>query len=172
MAEAFLGEIRMMAFSFPPKNWVLCNGQTMPINQNQALFSLLGITYGGNGQTTFALPDLRGRVPLHFGGADYALGIRGGTEIVTVTSAQLPAHNHALNVAVPTGNSNNIGGGNKMLAADPAAIYGPGVGNTPVQLNGGTIDFAGSGQPHENRQPFTVVNFCICTAGIFPSRSN
>lgn len=172
MAEAFLGEIRMMAFSFPPRDWAMCNGQTMPINQNQALFSLLGTNYGGNGQTTFALPDLRGRVPLHFGNVDNPIGTPGGTERVTVTSAQMPAHSHALNAAGPTGNSNNIGGGNKMLAADPAAIYAPGLGSSPVQLNGGTIDFAGSGQPHENRQPFTVVNFCISTAGIYPSRSN
>lgn len=171
MSEAFLGEIRIMAFTYPPRGWASCNGQILPINQNQALYALLGTTYGGNGQTNFALPDLRGRVPILYD--DYhPQGSAGGAESHVITQAEMPPHNHGVNVTAATGTTNNIASGTKVLAADPAAIYAPGLGNAPVQLAGSTIASFGGSQPHTNLQPFTVLNFCICLAsGIYPSQN-
>lgn len=160
-----LGEIGMVAFGFAPRGWALCNGQFLPINQNQALFALLGTTYGGNGQTTFALPDLRDRVPIHVSAAD-GLGTRAGTAAHTVTISELPAHTHALNAtplnattAVPTAG---------VLAAT-SGLYGPVAGLTT--LHPATVGAVGASQAHENRQPFLSVNFVIALQGIFPSQN-
>jgi microcystin-dependent protein len=167
MAEPFLSEIRIMSFGFAPKGWAQCNGQFLPINQNQALFALLGTTYGGNGQTTFALPDLRGRTPIHTGGQIGAvLGQRGGEAAHTVTISEMPAHTH-----IAQGSNNNgdnvIPTGNVFGVV--AGLYGPPAALT--SLAPASITNVGGSQPHENRQPFLTLNFCIALQGIFPSQN-
>lgn len=165
MAEPFLSEIRLMSFVFPPKGWALCNGQFLPINQNQALFALLGTTFGGNGQTNFALPDLRGRVPIHQG-AGFVLGEQGGQEAHTLTTSELPTHLHQLSasasnadVVLPTGN----------VLAQSSQLYGAATGLT--SLDPSTVAPVGGSQPHENRQPYLTLSFCIALQGIFPSQN-
>lgn len=169
MADPFLSEIRMMSFSFPPKGWALCNGQTLPINQNQALFSLLSTTYGGNGTTTFQLPNLQGRVPTHMG--LQVLGVSGGEQAHTLSVAELPTHLHSLmgtnNNATQAGatpNNTTMGyaragnqmyGGPQSLVAMSAAIAGS----------------VGGSQAHLNMQPFLTINFCIALQGVFPSQN-
>jgi microcystin-dependent protein len=165
VSEPFLSEIKIMSFNFAPRGWAFCNGQTLPINQNQALFSLLGTVYGGNGQTTFMLPNLQGRVPLHMG-AGYTLGEVMGQEAHTVTQQELPAHAHFANVV--NANSNVIAPANNYLGAS-SNLYQPAPANT--NLAPSTISNVGGSQPHENRQPYTVLNFCIALVGIFPSRN-
>jgi microcystin-dependent protein len=167
MAEPFLSEIRIMSFQFAPKGWALCNGQLLPINQNQALFSLLGTTFGGNGQTNFALPDLRGRAPIH-AGSGHTLGERAGEPAHTLSIAELPQHTH-----LAQGTSNNgtaatpAPAGSAGYAQSPTSIYGAAA--TPVAMSPSTSGNTGGGQPHENRQPSLVLNFCIALQGIFPS---
>ncbi len=165
MAEPFISEIRMMSFMFPPKGWALCNGQLLPINQNQALFSLLGTTYGGDGRVNFALPDLRGRVPLHFGNG-FSLGQTGGAAATTLNMSQLPTHIHpvnandgAANIAIP--------GPTTYLAGQSANPYGKG----PATLPGPILSNQGGSQPHTNMQPYLTISFCIALQGIFPSPS-
>ena len=166
MGTPYMSEIRLFTFNFPPKGWALCNGQFLPINQNQALFSLLGTTYGGNGQTTFALPDLRARVPLGFGdGLGHPLGQTDGENAHTVTLAELPQHNHLVNVSAVTGTTDWPTG--NYLAAAANAYGDPLVSSVAVPTVGST----GGSQPHENRQPFLVLNFCIALQGVFPSRN-
>ena len=162
MAEPFLSEIRIMSFGFPPKGWALCNGQLLPINQNQALFSLLGTTYGGNGQTTFALPDLRGRVAIHEGNG-HTLGERAGSEAVTITTQMLPTHSHT--VKAFNDNASATPAGNFFAAANNA--YQPAPPNTNLAAN--SVSNTGGSQAHINQQPFTVLSFCICLSGYFPS---
>jgi microcystin-dependent protein len=164
MAEPFLSEIRIMSFNFAPKGWALCNGQFLPINQNQALFALLGTTYGGNGQTTFALPDLRGSVPMHVG-SGHTLGERAGQENHTIVQQELPAHNH--HVAVVNSNANSGPTGNFFAAAN--ALYQPAPANT--NLAPSTISNVGGSQPHLNQQPYLTLTFAIALQGIFPSQS-
>jgi microcystin-dependent protein len=163
MSEPFLGELKLMSFNFPPKGWAMCNGQVMPINQNQALFSLLGTMYGGNGQTTFALPDLRGRVPIHVAGG-FTQGQAAGQEAHTLSSQEMPAHTHTVSASSSAGN-----------AADPAALAqfsnGYASPGNLTTLQPPTILNVGGGQPHENRQPYLVLNWCIALIGIFPSRN-
>jgi microcystin-dependent protein len=170
MATPFLGEIRMVGFGFAPKGWAMCNGQSMPINQNQALFSLLGTTFGGNGQTTFLLPDLRGRVPLEPGTKGntptYGYGQVGGQEMHTLTIGEMPAHTHTAlasssGPAAPSP-SNNFwaNGGQQLYVGSP---------NTAMAAN--AIANNGGGQAHENRSPYLVINFIIALTGIFPTRS-
>ena len=163
MAEPFLSEIRIMSFQFAPKGWALCNGQFLPINQNQALFSLLGTTFGGNGQTTFALPDLRGRVPIHVG-SGFTLGQAGGEQAHTVSTAEMPQHTHFLNGSSTPAESNNPSSG--YLAAQ-SNTYTP--ATDLVSLAPGTISNVGGSQPHQNMQPFLTLSFCIALQGIFPS---
>src|SRR5689334_10732904 len=165
MSEPFLSEIKIVSFNFPPKGWALCNGQFLPINQNQALFALLGTTYGGNGQTTFALPNLRGRVPIHMGNG-HTLGEAAGSTSVTVNIQQLPTHLHGLNatetagaVALPT--NNFLGKVNSM--------YGPATSLTT--MNPGSVTSVGGSQPHNNMMPYLVLNFIIALQGIFPSQN-
>jgi microcystin-dependent protein len=166
MGTPFLGEIKITAFNFPPKGWAQCNGQLLPINQNQALFSILGTTYGGNGQTNFALPDFRGRIPIHMG-SDFTLGQRGGQETHTLIMSEMPAHTHQL-VATKTGAGVAVLNGN-MLAQASGGIYGnPG---SPTTLLPATISNYGGSQPHENRQPYLVLQVIIALQGIFPSRN-
>lgn len=164
MAEPFLSEIRIFSFNFAPKGWALCNGQLLPINQNQALFSLLGTTYGGNGQTTFALPDLRGRVPQHLGDG-FTLGQRSGEEHHTVTISELPTHQHLLQGTTVNGTT-PVPGGNVLAAA--ANLYAAPTALTALDPSGVTP--VGGSQPHDNMQPYLVLNFCIALQGIFPAR--
>ncbi len=168
MSEPFLAEIKIFSFNFPPKGWAFCNGQILPINQNQALFSILGTTYGGNGQTTFALPNLQGRVPNHVG-SGFALGQTGGETAHTLITSELPAHNH-----VPVGSSTSPGtsadptGHLWAVAPNSANQYNA---NANTSLNSACVVAAGGNQPHENQAPFLVLNFCIALQGIFPSRN-
>lgn len=166
MAEPYLGEIRLFTFNFAPKSWAFCNGQLLPINQNQALFSLLGTAFGGDGRTTFALPDFRGRLPIHCGDA-YFPGTRGGENTHTLTLAEMPQHNHDVRVSDTYGAA-KYAGGTAFLAGEPGGAYAPSLG-TPVALNPATVADLGGGQPHENRQPFLALNFCIALGGIYPS---
>jgi len=164
MAEPFLSEIRLMSFVFPPKGWALCNGQLLPINQNQALFALLGTTFGGNGQTNFALPDLRGRTPIHVG-SGHTLGERGGEQAHTLSIAELPTHTHVVNASTSNGNTPLPSG--SVLADSPAQLYCP--PSNLVALPSGTVTNTGGSQAHLNMQPFLTLSFCIALQGIFPS---
>ena len=169
LSEPFLGEIRVLSFAFAPRHWALCNGQLLPINQNQALFSLLGTTYGGDGRVNFALPDLRGRVPLHFG-PENSLGTRAGAETVTLTPSQLPAHTHAFQASADVASATDPSGA--TLAKKPrfgADAYAAAAPTTTLAPQ--AIGASGGGQPHANMQPYTVLNFCIALTGIFPSPS-
>ena len=167
MAEPFLSEIRLMSFVFAPKGWALCNGQFLPINQNQALFALLGTTYGGNGQTTFALPDLRGRTPIHMGNW-HTLGERGGSQTSTLTLGQMPAHAHAL-YASNNNATTDTPGINVVMAQASTDMYRN--LTNPVPLNSGSDANTGGSQPHENMQPYLTLSFCIALQGIFPSQT-
>lgn len=165
MTEPFLSEIRIMSFSFPPRGWALCNGQILPIGQNQALFSLLGTTYGGDGRTSFALPDLQGRTPIHVGSGN-ALGQRGGEQAHTLNMNEMPNHTH-LAYGTSAAGSTPEPAGNYLASTDN--FYGPLEAATP--LHGATVSSAGGSQPHNNMQPYLVLSFCIALQGIFPSRS-
>lgn len=172
MGTPFMGELRIITWNFAPKGWAFCNGQFLPINQNQALFSLLGTTYGGNGQTTFALPDFRGRAPIHTG-QGWIQGQAAGQEFHTVTQSEMPAHNHVLNASnqkadqatlvTPPGNAPNI------LAGVTGAQYS--AASSLTTLTPDTVTNAGGSQPHENRQPYLVLNIIIALQGTFPSRN-
>ena len=163
MAEPFLSEIRIMSFAFAPRGWALCNGQLLPINQNQALFSLLGTTFGGDGRVNFALPDLRGRVPIHVG-SGHTLGERGGEQAHTLSIAEIPTHTHVLNGS-PSNATVPVAVGNVLAAANNA--YGP--PNSLVALNASSVANVGGSQAHLNMQPFLTLSFCIALQGIFPS---
>ncbi len=165
MSEPFLGQVMMASFNFAPKGWALCDGQLLPINQNQALFALLGTTFGGNGQTTFALPDLRGRMPLHTGNG-FTLGLHGGEESHTVIAAEMPAHTHP--VTTSSSAADQVSPANNY----PASSARNGFASTPNgTLAPGAVSSAGGSQAHENRSPFLVVNFVIALQGIFPSQN-
>ncbi len=163
MAEPFLSEIRIMSFSFAPQGWAMCNGQFLPINQNQALFSLLGTTYGGNGQTNFALPDLRGRTPIS-SGQGFTLGQAGGETAHTLTISELPQHAHVANASKNDGD-NVIPTDNVFGVV--AGLYGP--PNNLTSMLPATVSNVGGSQAHLNLQPFLTLNFCIALQGIFPS---
>jgi microcystin-dependent protein len=163
MAEPFLAEIRLMSFVYPPKGWALCNGQLLPINQNQALFSLLGTNYGGDGRVNFALPDLRGRMPLHVGNG-HTLGERAGAEAVNLNLSQLPTHAHALNASSAAANTPDPTG--HVLAAASNLYAAP---SNLTSLHPATVTNAGGSQAHLNLHPFLTLSFCIALQGIFPS---
>jgi microcystin-dependent protein len=171
MAEAYLGEIRMFGFNFAPSGWAMCNGQTLPISQNTALFALLGTTYGGNGTSTFALPNLQSSVAIHQGQraglSPYVIGQTGGQENVTLTSPQIPAHAHPVLANAATASGSRPAG--SVLARTTADIYAAAPDGTA--MNAGMIGNTGGSQPHPNIQPYLVVNFCIALQGIFPSRN-
>jgi microcystin-dependent protein len=166
--EPYIGEIRLVAFSFAPRGWAICSGQLLPINQNQALFALLGTTYGGDGRTTFALPDLRGRIPLGAGqppaGSTYPLGAAGGEETVKLTTRQLPGHAHAVHASSAAGTTKN-----------PTTAYPAGGGayaaDKNVRMKAAMIGRTGGGEEHENRPPYLSLNYVIALQGIFPAQS-
>ena len=177
MANPFLGEIKMVAFDYPPKGWAACNGQLLPLAQYQALFSLLGTTYGGDGRTNFALPDLRGRVPLHEG-QGIALGQSGGEAAHTLVTAEIPAHTHILmaRAAPATTSAAGVVPGPTVALAEAVAagttsanVPNFGTGTSDLQFAANAIG-SGGGQPHPNQQPFAALTFCISLTGIFPSR--
>ncbi|GGJ45041.1 phage tail protein [Deinococcus roseus] len=171
MAQPYVGEIRMFAGNFAPAGWAFCNGATLPISENETLFQLIGTTYGGDGEETFNLPDLQGRLPVHMGtgttGTTYTIGENGGVENVTLTTGQIPNHNHAFLVSTGPGNSadptNQVFG----QAGSGADIYYEDA--AVAALSGNSIQPAGGSQPHENMQPFLCISFIISLYGIFPS---
>jgi microcystin-dependent protein len=171
MSDPFIGEIRVMSFNFAPKGWALCNGQLLPINQNQPLFSLFGTTYGGDGRVNFGLPDLRGRAPIYVG-QGFTQGERGGEENHTLIQSEMAAHNHNAVATTTAGDSSNLV--NRLLgqsAPDTFKDYSTTGGGSLVPLRAGTITAAGGSQPHTNMQPYLVLNFCVALQGIFPSRT-
>ena len=173
MAQPYVGEIRMFAGNFAPAGWMFCEGQLLPISENETLFNLIGTTYGGDGQSTFALPDLRGRVPIHMGNVsfgNFTLAQAGGVEGVTLTATQMPAHTHAVQasnavatLATPQGNLTGQAAA-KLYRAAPA-------GTTLVSLNVQSVASTGGNQPHENFQPYLCIDFIISLFGIFPSQN-
>lgn len=169
MAEPFLSEIRIFSFGFAPKGWATCNGQLLPINQNQALFSLLGTTYGGDGRVNFALPNLQGNVPIHTG-QGFTLGNKGGEQAHTVSIAELPTHTHVLDATSAAAVLNtNPGPGAMFATASGDSIYNSFA--NPVALDPRACGNTGGSQAHLNMQPFLVLSFCIALQGIFPSQN-
>lgn len=168
MAEPFLSEIRLMSFSFAPRGWALCNGQLLPINQNQALFALLGTTYGGDGRVNFALPDLRGRTPMHVG-SGHTLGERGGEVSHTLSLPELPTHTHVAQASSATGTSAVPAPTVALAASGNYEAYRAATSLTPLEA--GTVANVGGSQAHQNMQPFLTISFCIALQGIFPSQN-
>lgn len=169
MAQPYVGEIRIFAGNFAPAGWMFCEGQILPISENETLFQLIGTTYGGDGQSTFALPDLRGRLPLHVGaggGGSFVLAETGGAEEVTLTTSQIPAHTHALMASTSAGTQNSPN--NSVTAASPSVtLYAADV--TDSNMSTATVAGHGGSQPHTNVQPYLCVNFILSLFGIFPS---
>jgi microcystin-dependent protein len=163
--DPYIGEIRLFSFDGIPRGWVPCEGQLLPIQQNQALFSLLGTTYGGNGVNNFALPDLRGRVPVHADGTN-PLGTATGAATHTLTTNEIPAHTHAVRASTATASSPNLTGN---VWAQEANAFGPAA--SLAAMSGTAISKAGGSQPHDNMQPYLAVSFYIATQGLYPTRS-
>jgi microcystin-dependent protein len=174
MADPFVAEIRIFPFTFAPKGWAWCDGQLLPLSQNTALFSLLGTTYGGNGKSNFALPDLQGRAPMHPGQGPglslHDLGEAGGSETVTLLQSEIPAHSHALNAQVPPGDT-NLPTATAIARAVGAAPYLPPAGAALVSMAPQALAPAGGDQPHNNMQPYLTFYFCIALQGVFPPRT-
>lgn len=166
MSEPFLAEIRIVGFNFAPRGWAFCDGQILPINQNQSLYSLLGTTYGGDGRTSFALPDLRGRVPIHVSDS-HRQGQKSGEETHTLSAAEMPNHDHVMQAS--TSDAAQGSPTDSVLAKSSTPIYSK--PNNLVNLNPAAIPNVGGGQAHENMMPSIAVNFCIALRGLFPSRN-
>ena len=168
MAEPFISEIRLMSFVFPPRGWALCNGQLLPIASNQALYSLIGTTYGGDGRINFALPDARGRVPLHYGPSK-ALGDHGGEPQHVVSLPELPTHLHVLGASSAQATSNDGSAGKVLAASTGSQLYGPASNLTGMSAQ--VVESVGGSQAHDNMQPYLTLSFCIALQGIYPSRN-
>ena len=169
MSEPFLAEITIVGFNFAPRGYAFCDGQLLPINQNQSLYSLLGTTYGGDGRTTFALPDLRSRVPIHRGndsGSNYALGQKGGEETHTLNANEMPSHTHTIQGSADAATQSDPTGN---VLAKSTQLYRQ--STNLVDMVSGTMSNQGGGQAHDNMQPYLAVNFCIALQGLFPSRN-
>lgn len=172
MSEPFLAEMRIVGFNFAPRGWALCDGQILPISQNQSLYSLLGTTYGGDGRTSFALPDLRGRTPIHVGssgGGTHLLGQKSGEETHTLSTAEMPTHTHEIKANSMDADQANAQSNMLSKSFQPSyASYNP---DKLVSMNNGAITNIGGGQAHDNMQPYLVLNFAIALQGLFPSRN-
>lgn len=168
MGTPFMSEIKIISWNYAPVGWAFCNGQFLPINQNQALFSLLGTQFGGNGQTTFALPDFRGRVPVHVGPSNSSVGVTGGQDVHTVTQNEMPQHIHSAQVQPANASTANPTG--NYLAGIPTFAYRDNL-SALTTLQPASVTSVGGSQPHENRQPYLVLNFIIALQGVFPSRN-
>ncbi|MGI8803071.1 MAG: phage tail protein [Solirubrobacteraceae bacterium] len=168
MSRPFIGEIRLFAGTFAPQGWAFCDGQLLPISENDALFNLIGTTYGGDGQSTFALPDLRGRVPLH-SGSGFTQAQTGGVETVTLTGAQLPVHQHAFQARTAVGAANSPA--NTVYAQGPAEGVQAYTQDNSLLPNPTPIAHVGGNQPHENRQPLVAVSFILSLFGVFPTQN-
>ena len=172
MAQPYVGEIRMFAGNFNPNGWAFCDGQLMPISENETLFQLIGTTYGGDGESTFALPNLQSRIPMHFGtssasGTTYQIAEMAGVEEVTLTLNQIPAHTHPLMASNDSGSQ--LSAGNAVLGAQsPVSIYRPNATPPNVPMNASSVSPAGGSQPHDNMQPFLCINYIISLFGLFP----
>lgn len=173
MAQPYVGEIRMFAGNFPPVGWMFCDGQLLPISENETLFQLIGTTFGGDGESTFALPNLQSRIPIHMGtggGGTYQLAETGGAESITLTTQQIPAHTHPLLVSTDPGLGTNPAGA-VLGALSPVSIYKANIAPPGVAMNASSVTPVGGSQPHENMQPFLAINFIISLFGIFPSQT-
>ncbi len=171
MSEPFLAEVRIVGFNFAPRGWAFCDGQILPINQNQSLYSLLGTTYGGDGRTSFALPDLRGRTPIHVGNSDtggqtHREGQKSGEETHTLSGAEMPQHNHAFQARSAAVSSNDPSG--NLPGTNPGSPYRA---DSNGEMGNQQLANVGGGQAHENMQPYLAINFCIALQGLFPSRN-
>ena len=169
MASPYVGEIRMFGGNFAPAGWMFCDGQLLPISENETLFNLIGTTYGGDGQSNFALPDLRGRLPIHQGNG-FTLAVTGGVETVTLTTSQIPAHTHAA-LASNAGSSDNPAGNFWARTATGKSYATDNAGVGLVNMNAGTVGLTGGSQPHDNMHPFLCVSYIISLFGIFPSQN-
>ena len=175
MADPFVAEIRIFPFNFPPKGWALCNGQLMPISQNTALFALLGTYYGGDGKSTFALPDLRGSAAMHLGQgqglSERSLGETGGSETITLSGSEAPAHSHALRASPDPADLTAPGVTRSLAGSQGGNIYAPASPAPPLtSMSPQALTLAGGGLPHTNMQPYLTLSFCIALQGIFPPR--
>ena len=174
MSDPFLAEIRIFAPNFAPRGWAFCNGQLLPIAQNTALFSIIGTTYGGDGRTTFALPNLQGRAPMHPGDgpglSSRSLGEKSGSETVTLTEAQMAPHNHQLKAASDSADLNSPGPNRTLARSSGGFAYQQDTTNNLVDLAGEALTQVGGGQAHNNMQPYLALNFIIALNGLFPSR--
>jgi microcystin-dependent protein len=171
MSQPYVGEIRMFAGNFAPAGWMLCQGQILPISENETLFNLIGTTYGGDGQSTFALPDLRGRVPIHMGtgaGVTYALASIGGAEQVSVTTQQIPTHSHPYLASTALGNANSP---QNNLAANSTLVTAYYETSAKTAMGANSIGSTGGSQPHDNRQPYLCINFILSLFGVYPSQT-
>jgi microcystin-dependent protein len=168
MSEPFLSEIKIMSFNFPPKGWAMCNGQLLPINQNQALFSLLGTTYGGDGRVNFGLPNLQGRTPMHMGNG-HTLGERGGEQAHTLSISELPTHTHTASAANVPATSNAPSGARMIAQSVGASMYA--VASNLGAMSPQALAAVGNSQAHLNTQPYLTLTFCIALQGIFPSQN-
>ncbi len=170
MSEPFLAEVRIVGFNFAPRGWAFCDGQILPINQNQSLYSLLGTTYGGDGRTSFALPDIRGRVPIHVGqsdgGTEHREGQKSGEETHTLAGNEMPQHTHVLSGTSVAADSTTPQG--RLLGTTSGLYHAP---QNLINMGSSSIANVGGGQAHENMQPYIAVNYCIALRGLFPSRN-
>jgi len=175
MADPFVAEIRIFAFNFPPTGWAFCDGQLLPISQNTALFSLLGTTYGGNGASTFALPDLQGNAPMHPGQGPglslHDLGETSGSETVTLLESEIPLHSHQLRATVEDGTQGTLSSGIALASSVAGTLYHSTTNANLVSMSGQALSPAGGDQPHNNMMPYLTLNFCIALQGVFPPRT-
>jgi microcystin-dependent protein len=173
MSEPFLAEVRIVAFNFAPRGWAFCDGQILPINQNQSLYSLLGTTYGGDGRTSFALPDIRGRTPIHVGrsngGGDHRLGQKSGEETHTLAANEMPQHTHVAKASNTI--ANQVAPEGRLLGQSASELFVDATAADLTDMRTGTVTNVGGSQAHENMQPYLAINYCIALQGLFPSRN-